>query len=315
MSAVSVTAFIPAHNPNKERLRQTLAGLRRQTLQPECWETLLVDNASSEFPDATELSDVAPSNLRVVREPAIGLTSARLKGIRSSAGAVIVMVDDDNVLAPDYLAQVAELFAREPRLGAAGGRSIPEFEVSPAPHLSEFLPLLAIRDLGNSSLIATTLRPEGSITNQYPLCAPIGAGMALRREAALEWADEIANAPKRRRLDRTGPELVSGGDNDIVMTLLEKGFSVGYFPSLNLSHLIPAARLDARYLARLNRAIQKSWVQVLAMHGANPWPRIAPWTVIPRKMRSYLGLRAWSSDENFIRWQGICGLYEGRASI
>jgi glycosyltransferase involved in cell wall biosynthesis len=313
--AVSVTAFIPAHNPNKERLRQTLAGLQRQTLQPECWETLLVDNASSEFPNAAELSDVAPSNLRVVREPAIGLTSARLSGIRSSAGAVIVMVDDDNVLAPDYLAQAAELFAREPQLGAAGGRSIPVFETPPVPQLNEFLPLLAIRDLGNSSLIATSLRPEGSVTNQYPLCAPIGAGMALRREAALEWAAAVEGAPERRRLDRKGSGLVSGGDNDIVMTLLEKGFSVGYFPSLNLNHLIPAARLDVRYLARLNRAIQRSWVQVLAMHDANPWPRIAPWTVIPRKIRSYLALRAWSSDKNFIRWQGSCGLFEGRASI
>jgi len=313
--STAVTVVIPSHNPHLGRLRETLRGLRIQSLANDAWETLLVDNASSAFPADADYADSAPPNLRALRESRIGLTSARLAGIRAARGAAIVLVDDDNVLAPDYLAEVARLFARDSRLGAAGGKSLPVFESPPAPWQNEFLSLLAVRDLGETELLATSFRPAGAAQDPYPLCAPIGAGMALRREAALEWAAGAERDPNRRRLDRTGLDLASGGDNDIVMAVLEHGWSVGYFPSLSLSHMIPSARLDPRYMARLNRAIQRSWIQVLAAHNANPWAPIARWTVAPRKLKAWFANRAWKGPASQIRWQGACGHFEGRAAI
>jgi len=286
-----------------------------QSAAASTWETLLVDNASSAFPADADYADSAPANLRVIGEPRLGLTSARLAGIRAAQGALIVLVDDDNVLAPGYLAEAMRLFARDPRLGAAGGKSLPEFEAPPAPWQREFLPLLAVRDLGETELVAPSFRPAGAARNQYPLCAPIGAGMVVRREAARAWAEGVERDPDRLRLDRAGLDLASGGDNDIVMTVLEHGWSVGYFPSLGLVHIIPSARLDPRYLARLNRAIQRSWVQVLASHDANPWTPIAPWTVAPRKLKAWCAHRAWRGPASRIRWQGACGHFEGRAAI
>ena len=60
--------------------------------------------------------------------------------------------------------------------------------------------------------------------------------------------------------DRRGNELTSGGDNDIVFCVMQAGWEVAYVPQLSLTHLIPAGRLEAGYLARLNRGIQKSCV-------------------------------------------------------
>jgi glycosyltransferase involved in cell wall biosynthesis len=313
-NSIEVSVVIPAHNPDIGRLLETLRGLRGQSLPTGRWETLLVDNASAAFPLESAYAEAAPANLRLMSEPRLGLTSARLAGIRGARGAAIVLVDDDNVLDPGYLAEAVRLFARSPRLGAAGGKSLPTFEAPPAPWLGEFLALLAIRDLGEAEILAASFRPEGSVRNEYPACAPIGAGMALRREAALAWADSVEHDPKRRRLDRSGLELVSGGDNDIVMTLLERGWSVGYFPSLILHHLIPKSRLDAHYVARLNRAIQRSWVQVLALHGANPWQPIPASTVPLRKLKAWFTRRAWKGPAERIRWQGACGHFEGRAT-
>jgi glycosyltransferase involved in cell wall biosynthesis len=286
-----------------------------QSMAVDLWETLLIDNASASFPAGTDYGDCAPVNLRVLREPGLGLTLARLAGIRAARGSIIILVDDDNVLAPDYVAEAARLFVRDTRLGAAGGKSLPVFESPPAPWELEFLPLLAVRDLGEAVLLAPSFRPAGSAQNQCPLCAPIGAGMVLRREAVLAWAEEVERAPNRLRLDRTGLDLVSGGDNDIVMTVLEHGWSVGYFPSLSLSHLIPSARLDPRYLARLNRAIQRSWVQVLSAHAACPWRPIARWTVAPRQLKAWFARRAWKDPAAHIRWQGACGHFEGLAEL
>jgi hypothetical protein len=68
----------------------------------------------------------------------------------------------------------------------------------------------------------------------------------------------------------------SSGDNDIVLCAMRAGWEVAYFPSLALNHLIPAGRLESNYLARLNRRVQKSWMQVLTLHDANPWPSFGP---------------------------------------
>jgi glycosyltransferase involved in cell wall biosynthesis len=306
---VTVSVILPTHNPHRGRLARTLEALRTQALPATEWELVVVDNASAPALDARELSG-APANLRLVREPQLGLTAARRRGLRETRGDLVVFVDDDNVLAPDYLAQARALFLREPRLGAAGGRSTPEFEQAPPPWVREFDDLLACRDLGDRELLAT-LRPDDGGPARYPECAPIGAGMVLRRAAIATWLETDDD----RLSDRRGTELSSSGDNDIVLAILRGGWSVGYFPALRLTHLIPPGRTERDYLARLNRGIARSWMQVLAKHGVSPWPALAGWTVPLRQLKAWFACRAWSSPAAFVRWQGACGHFEGRAAL
>ncbi len=308
-----LTVVLPTHQPHPGRLRRTLAGLKAQTLPAHKWETLLIDNASplGAAPEPAEYGDDCPTNLRLVVEEQLGLSHARRRGFSEARSEVIVMVDDDNVLTPDYLARVLTHFATHPHVGALGGRSVGEFESAlPTWWVPEFDGLLACRDLGHDALISKGLRPAGTSCNEYPLCAPIGAGMALRRAAAKAWLDAAGH---RELTDRRGDELTSGGDNDIIFSLMRVGWEVAYFPDLTLTHLIPAGRLQPRYLARLNRGIAKSWVQVLRRHDACPWPNIPRWTVRWRQLKSWLAYRAWNSPAAHIRWQGACGHFEGRA--
>ena len=308
-----LSVIIPTHDPDPERLRRTLLGLGAQTLPAARWETVLVNNASSRFPDAAFFAACAPANLSIVAEPRLGLTAARRRGLGVAQGDVAVLVDDDNVLAPDYLTQVLAIFAKHPRVGTAGGKSLPEFASEPAPWTREFFPLLALRDLGEQVIISTGLRPANAARNTYPPFAPIGAGMALRRAAWTAWLD--APAPGSLALsDRRGGELSSSGDNDIVLCALRAGWEAGYFPSLSLTHLIPAVRLEPDYLARLNRGIQKSWMQVLALHDASPWPPLSLLGAALRKAKAWFVHRAWSSPAARIRWQGACGHFDGRTS-
>ncbi len=275
------------------------------------WETILVDNASSPPVDATAFKEAGPRELRLVQEPQLGLTFARRCGLAAARGQFLVLVDDDNVLSPDYLAQVAKLFTAHPRIGALGGRSIPEFEQSPEAWVREFDDLLACRDLGREPFISRGLRNPTTGRAEYPVFAPIGAGLALRREAAQTW---LADPSAKNLSDRRGGELTSGGDNDIILTLMRHGWEIAYFPELGLTHLIPAGRVTADYLGRLNRGIQKSWMQVLVRHEANPWPPIPRWTVPLRKLKAWFACRAWSSAAARIRWLGACGHFEGRSN-
>ncbi|MCW5549479.1 MAG: glycosyltransferase family 2 protein [Opitutaceae bacterium] len=307
--APRLTVIIPAHNPHPGRLRRTLAGLRAQTLPLPDWECLLVDNASAPAIDARIFTDTAPTGLRVVREPVPGLTQARSRGFSEARGEFAVLVDDDNVLDPGYLATVLKLFAAHPRVGMLGGKSRPEFETTPPDWMKEFFGLLALRDLGEAPLISNGLRPAGVAHNEYPAFAPIGAGMALRRAAWEAWL----RSPTRARLtDRRGGELTSGGDNDIVFCAMAAGWEVAYFPNLGLTHLIPSGRVSADYLARLNEGIQKSWMQVLSLHDANPWPALSSGGAAVRKIKAWFTHRAWSSPAARIRWRGACGHFAGR---
>ncbi len=305
-----LSVIIPTHNPAPERFRRTLAGLAAQTLPHTSWELVVVDNASSPALVAEDISALFPAGARIVREEKLGLTSARLCGFRVARGELLVLVDDDNVLSPGYLAAVRQRFASLPRLAAAGGPIEPGWETRPPSWSTPFHGLLALRDLGPAERLA-----QGGPDAAWPDFAPVGAGLAIRRSDALAYAAALERERSRLGLDRTGTQLTSGGDNDLIFTTLHRGGDIGYFPELRLTHLIPAGRLQADYLARLNRAIMRSWVRVLALHGQCPWRPVAPATVPFRVARAWIRERAWRGPAEFIRWSGARGQFEGLADL
>ena len=289
--SVELSVIIPTHNPNAGRLQRTLAGLLAQSLPAGRWEIILVDNASTPPVGLGNGSPSAPANLRLVRETQLGLSAARRRGFAEARGEIIIMVDDDNVLATDYLEKVSALFTLPPRVGALGGTSVPEFETPPPAWAREFDGLIACRNLGQKPKVSSGLWNSSRQRNEYPEYAPIGAGMALRRSAAMAW---LSAADENQLSDRQGDQLTSGGDNDIVFSLMEAGWEVAYFPELVLIHLIPSIRSSRDYLARLNRAIARSWIQVLSRHQACPWKPVAGWTVPLRQIKAWFTTRAWA---------------------
>jgi glycosyltransferase involved in cell wall biosynthesis len=305
-----ISVIVSTHNPNPSRFARTLEGILAQTLPLHQWELILVDNASTTPLILAELGVTLSDNVTIVHEHRLGLMFGRLGGFRRSRADILIFVDDDNVLAPDYLQNALSIFQRLPRLGLAGGKSIPEWEAgAPPAWVKEFYGNLALRDLGDRELISAMTDPP-----TYPVDSPIGAGMVARRHAVKPWMDACSSS-KDPPTGRRGHELSSGEDCDIVMFALGAGWQVGYFPTLALVHLIPAARVTCKYLARLNHGIAKSWVQVLARHGIIPWPRANPWLVPIRKARAYLHYRAWAGPVEFVRWKGACGVFEGRAML
>ena len=108
-----MSVIICAHNPRPQTLRRVLDSLGAQTYSKDRWELLLVDNASDE-PLATAWPLSWHPNARHVREDELGLTPARLRGIRESRGDVLVYIDDDNVPAPDYLETAQSLLHLRP---------------------------------------------------------------------------------------------------------------------------------------------------------------------------------------------------------
>ena len=305
-----ISVLIPTHNPRPDFLDRTLAALRAQTLPAASWELVLIDNCSR-TPLDENLIAWHPHG-RILSAPTLGLTHARIAGQDAARGDILVWVDDDNLLASDYLATVELAFSENAALGAVGGKSIPEYESPPPPWYRPDLAPIGCRDLGDTRLDVKWGRDS---TRSYPHFAPLGAGMSIRKQAMTDWVDLVKNDPIRRKFGRTGAALTSGEDNDINLTLLAAGWSLAYIPGLRLTHLIPARRLTLDYQRKIARATFRDFIRVLDIHGIRPWPAIARWTVPLRKAKAWVSLRAWSGPVASIRWHNACGQIEGRACM
>ena len=164
-------------------------------------------------------------------------------------GDLIVFVDDDNVLAPDYLREAVALGNEYPPLGAWGGRIQLQFETPPPAWTKPYWGLLAVREFtadrwANFSSGVETL--------------PCGAGMVVRRKVALSYGRACSSDPRRASLGRRGSSLTSYEDADLGFTAYDLGLGTGLFTRLSLVHLIPSSRLAETYLLNLVEGMRYS---------------------------------------------------------
>src|SRR3954464_1117831 len=115
-----LSVIICTHDPRGDYFHRCLSALRAQTLSPHVWELVLVDNLSREALSG-RLDLAWHHNARVVREETLGLTRARLRGVKEASGEILVFVDDDNVLDPDFLETARRVADEKPFLGAWSG--------------------------------------------------------------------------------------------------------------------------------------------------------------------------------------------------
>lgn len=237
----AISVIICTHNPRREYLDRVLAALKAQTLPFEKWELLLIDNASQKLL-SKEIELGWHSNVRHIREEQLGLTPARLRGIREASAETLVFVDDDNVLDADYLQEALKISQEWPMLGAWGGQCVPEFEEEPPSWTRAYWWLLALREFD--------IDTWSNLKEQYET-APCGAGLCIRKVVGQKYAELIRSDPKRVNMGRKGNILTCGEDADIAFTACDMNLGTGLFKSLKLTHLMPAKRLQEDYLLKL----------------------------------------------------------------
>jgi glycosyltransferase involved in cell wall biosynthesis len=239
-----LSVIVCTHNPRRDYLQRVLEALNNQTLTKDRWELLIIDNGSAEsLADAWDLSWHASA--RHIREDVVGLTAARLRGIAESQGELLVFVDDDNVLAEDFLERAVDISGKYAHIGAFGsGRLEPEFEVQPPDEIRSSLPMLALRSVRSA---------QWSNNPRDHQVIPWGAGLCVRRRVASHYPDFVDRLGISGVLGRKGWELFSGDDDVFswVATSLRLGF--GIFPELKATHLIAAHRLRQEYVIKLIR--------------------------------------------------------------
>ncbi|GAB3592681.1 Putative glycosyltransferase EpsH [Corynebacterium faecale] len=101
----TLTIVIPCLN-DAELLRDCLASINAQTIAPD--EIIVVDNGSTD--NSVQIAEEAGAT--VVHEARRGITWASAAGYNAAGGEVIVRIDADCTLHPDYLARIHETWDR-----------------------------------------------------------------------------------------------------------------------------------------------------------------------------------------------------------
>lgn len=234
---VRISLVIATYN-RAEQLMTTLVSVAAQSLAPEAWECVVVDNNST---DATRERVAAfgachpELHIRYIFEREQGLSAARNAGIAASQGDIIAFVDDDERIVPDFLGAYVDLFDLHPEAMAAGGCIIAEYPTGHPRWMSRFTE----QPIANPMNYGATVRvfPKGKI--------PGGGNMAFRREALVRVGIFDTS------LGRTGKSLIGGEESDLFERMAAVGIHPYYVPRAVMYHIIPAEKLTREYFMRL----------------------------------------------------------------
>jgi glycosyltransferase involved in cell wall biosynthesis len=267
----SVSVIVCTHNPSQVVFEWVLTSLECQTLPKDQFEVIVVDNSSAVPLTQEALRSKRTLNLTLVREPMLGLTHARCKGILHARSDLVVFVDDDNYFLPDYLEQALAIAAREPEIGHFGGIAMPLYEEPISKWQEKFLPSLGVRDNGPE--------PITSRENRWGEWEPIGAGMVCRRRVCEQFVELVRRSELAQLLGRKGTQLMSGEDTLFARVATDTDYACSYQPSLRLFHFIRSTRVRMSVLGRTLYGHGRSYV-ILEKLSRRPLKQDKVWRMI-----------------------------------
>lgn len=242
-----VSIVICTYNGRKT-LKHALSHLASQQLSCPT-ELILVDNASTdgskEFCDKW-WSENGPEHIkyRSMLQEKPGKTYAQEMGFEAAIYEYLLVVDDDNLLAPNYVSLAHNITSSNPKIGALGGWGEAEHEEPKPDWFDKNQKYFAVGKQGNHS---------GDITSQKGCL--YGAGMLLRKS---HWRQLYKLGYVPILSCRQGDSLSSGGDTEYCFALRLLGYQIWYDDRLYFKHYMISGRVRLSYIKRLRKSLSES---------------------------------------------------------
>lgn len=274
-----ISVIFPTRN-RADLLAAALESVTRQTLAPEAFEVIVVDNGSTDKTAAVTASFGSRlPNLRYSYTQTPGLHVGRHRGMQEAAGEILVFADDDIEALPSWLSTIRDVF-EDPTVGMCGGNNIPLF-LQPPP---EWLQHLWERSMiaGGRALPPLSLLQLDGHRKQFSPYYVWGCNFAVRksvlRQAGGFHPDGMPGELIRFRGD---------GETHVSRFVLESGLRCVFDPAASVYHKVTPERMTVDYFrqrgfaqgvsdsfAALRKASPRPWQERLAvMRLAKGWAR------------------------------------------
>lgn len=265
-----IDVCICTHAGASDTLERVLRALAEQTLNRTLFRVVIVDNANA---PALRLKDKpfsilseAGIEVSLIREERLGVAYARVAALRQTTAGAIVFVDDDNVLAADFLEKAQRVLDHWPNVGCFSGK----IRLPQALEVPEWIrPLVgsfAIRELGEKPIV------DWFRGDWKPWVPAATASMVLRRAVADTFLLTHATRNEFWGFGRKGQSMMSGEDFLIALSAAEAGYKCGYFPQLVMTHWIRQDRFTVSKMAKLMYCFGLTDLKRDVYLGAKPVP-------------------------------------------
>ncbi|MDG6219103.1 MAG: glycosyltransferase [Candidatus Thermoplasmatota archaeon] len=216
-------------------LEKAINSLINQTIDPEFYEIIIVDNGSTD--NTKNLVENLRNNeqLCYIYEPIRGLSQARNTGWQNARGEYIAFLDDDGLATVNWLEEIINTFEKtSPSPDACGGKIELIWETNrPSWIADSMLKPLGYFDYGDKSFSLDS-------GNQN-----IGGGnMAFKK-----------NIPEligyfNTNLGRKGSNLLSNDENDFFSRMRKKGLKLCYNPKIVALHHVTKNRTEKNWFLK-----------------------------------------------------------------
>lgn len=229
----------------------------QQRIDHGTWELLVVDNASTDgtFGLLPQLTEAFPATVHLLQERQPGKAHALRTAFHAASGEYFCIVDDDNLLAPDYLTNGVQFLDEHSDTALIAGRTLPKFPVNvrpPSDFDDRYAAFLACRDKGEHLIWGET---------------PAGAGQMGRTFLMRGIYQHIGT----RLEDRVGEGVGCCEDLEKGEICKRLGWRTAHVPTLRLHHVMSARRLSPDYIDDLTCAaiLTGPWLRLIAGNESN----------------------------------------------
>lgn len=251
---------IPTRN-RAELLARCLRSLTSQTIHPECFEVIVVDNGSSDDTVAVATSFSNRLNLHCISASDPGLHVGRHVGMRAARSDILMYADDDIEADPSWIKSVVRAFNTGADL--VGGNNYPCFESEPPDWLRQWWeqPVYLGRALGYLSVLDFGTG-----------CCPLdwryvwGCNFSIRRRVLEEIGGFHPDGMPRELLHLRGD-----GESYVARMVYRRGGKIWFDSGASVHHLVPSERMTLHYFQQraFSQGVSDSYSEVRRNGGPN----------------------------------------------
>ncbi len=229
-----ISAIICTYNGEKYLLK-TLQSLAEQTLKPEDYEIVIVDNNSTDSVPAISQGFIKYNshlNIQYQLEKQAGLSFARNCGIEASKAPIVVFIDDDATANEVFLERHLQIYQDKKDAVAAGGKVLGAYPTGKEPNwLSHYIE-------GVFSLI-----DRGEKVHLFEKKFPVGCNMSFKKSVLQEMGSFNTNVKYR------------SDEKFVFLNLKKNKQTIYYLPQAIAYHNIDEKRMSKASVVKVSQLV------------------------------------------------------------